>query len=789
MGKKKHSLGGWLIAIVLLFVGLAHTALFVLVVIGIITYWVIKKFVSSSSQEEPRTTVTFSGGTAPSISRDVVPSRLGRSRVADDLWIPPGQPVTIGKFIVPDGMIYVGRGLPSITEYRGTEPALIDPSLKIASKNPDHKGSNISYWPSYSEIPPTSRLAYLEWLALGRNNPEIDVGYVFLFFYGLERRLLFEAQSSASAQSDASAIISEVRRLLSNYGHNNSFRGYASSLIGVAQILFGGNRAYEYEPTYETRGGEFPHDVRLALSQLVADGKPIPGEWALAWYLGSPETRLRTPASRCANEFRQLFQIRYEKAYGAGLVLKPNKTRLKLDYQPASASFGGSFSIPVSDLPDVTRLKRPLNQLTAIAEECCSALDSYSRWFAKNSENPRALAGIALLPGELLSEQPSEEMTSMFERLNNRLDGHSYSILEGSEIVAHWPSAKPDRMTKKETTGFLQFLEKGGFGIEPDVRFGGKSLSDSIKVVLFRLPEEYPTTPSSEYKAAVVLLRLAVAVAAADGSVDESEENHLQNHLEASLKLSHGERTRLTALWRWLVDSKTGLAGLKKRLELLDADSKQVLANFAVGVAGADGIIDPEEVKTVRSIYKLLGMDPEKVYGDIHAMTAEAPPPATEPVTVRPAKKGPAGFAVPPPQKTIDVQEAGFQLDKDKIAAKMAETAAVSSLLSEIFVEEESSVSEDIAQQASPETSSSSTETSTSIDNLDNAHSALLSTLFERSSWTRSEFEQLAANQGLLPDGAIDTINEAAFDICDEPVLEGDDPVEVNQELMEDMSI
>ena len=45
--------------------------------------------------------------------------------------------------------------------------------------------------------------------------------------------------------------------------------------------------------------------------------------------------------------------------------------------------------------------------------------------------------------------------------------------------------------------------------------------------------------------------------------------------------------------------------------------------------------------------------------------------------------------------------------------------------------------------------------------------------------------EQLATEQGLLPDGAFDAINEAAFDACDEPVLEGEDPIEINPEAME----
>ncbi len=721
--------------------------------------------------------------------------QLGRNRVADDLWVPQGKQVRVGKFSIPGGLIYVGRGLPAITRYDRIEPALIDPKLKVASQNPDKQGKQMTYWSSYSDISPTSRLAYLEWLANGRSARGINIEYVFLFFYGLERRLFFEALLSSSAKADASTIISEVRRLLSIYKGNNFFRSYASNFIRVAQILFDDRRAYEYSPSYGNRGSEYPTDVRLALSHLVADGKPIPSHWALAWYLGSPYTRLRTPARRCQNEFRQLFQIQYNKKFGDGLVLKPNNARLKLYYHPASASFAGYGNSPVEELPDVTRRKRPLSQLVEIAENCHNELAPYSRWLARNSDKPRVLAGISLLPEDLQKEPPREELTSVFTIFEKYLEGCIFPIVEGSEIVSLWSNTKSGCMTKKESTAFVQLIEKGGFGIEPDVRFGGTSISNSTKVILFNLSEKYPTTPSSEYKVAVVLLRLAVAVVAADGSVDESEENYLHNYLETSLNLSCGERIRLTAFWRWLVVSKPGLAGLKKRLELLDSTSKQVLAHFAVGVAGADGIINPAEVKAVRSIYKLLGMDPEKVYGDIHAMTADAPPPATDPVTVRPAKQGPAGFAVPSPKKVIDAQEAGdaqeaeFELDKGKIAAKMAETVAVSSLLSEIFMEEESSISEDIAKPISPETSSSSTETSSSIADLDKAHSALLSTLFEKKSWTRTEFEQLATKQGLLPDGALDTINEAAFNICDEPVLEGDDPVEVNQELMEEMSV
>ena len=91
-------------------------------------------------------------------------------------------------------MIYVGRGLRACREFGGVEPALIDPKLPVDWDDPDVDGDLMSYWPSYSSIEPSSRAAYLEWLSTGRSDPNAYIGYVFLFFYGIERRLLQDAQ-------------------------------------------------------------------------------------------------------------------------------------------------------------------------------------------------------------------------------------------------------------------------------------------------------------------------------------------------------------------------------------------------------------------------------------------------------------------------------------------------------------------------------------------------------------------------------------------------------------------
>ena len=81
------------------------------------------------------------------------------------------------------------------------EPALIDPGLSVDTRAPDYAGTKMGYWPSYSSIPADCRAAYLHWLLDGRYAPGAYIGYVFLYFYGLERRLLVDSQSSLAARA------------------------------------------------------------------------------------------------------------------------------------------------------------------------------------------------------------------------------------------------------------------------------------------------------------------------------------------------------------------------------------------------------------------------------------------------------------------------------------------------------------------------------------------------------------------------------------------------------------
>jgi uncharacterized tellurite resistance protein B-like protein len=713
--------------------------------------------------------------------------------------VPAGERAAIAGYDV-GGMIYAGTGLPPVSRQRvGIEPALLDPQLKVGRGVADRQGRFMSYWPSYSAIHPDSRTAYLEWLAGGRG-PGAYVGYVFLFFYGIERRVLADAAQSRQARSEVDVLLAEVERLKTLYKAEPSFQGYAANLLSFARYAYRPVQVEELRPPLErVNFAETPLTVRLALGSFAQAGRPIPAEWALSWLLTSPDIYLRTPAVRCPDEFRELFEQRYLETFdGMGLIVPPGKLTITAHYYPASATFSGQITLKL-DVPEVTAYPAFLRPIRDVADGVVQDLDAYSRWVGRTGGSD-GLAALALLPAELaLRRRDSEEAVRMVEWIERKLAAGSSALVNGRELFAHWPVKMAGKATRREAEMLAGFLAQRGYGMEPDVRFGG-ALFTFLPVVLFRLPDDFGNRAGNKagnvsgdisevspaYHAAAVLLHLAAAVSAADGSITEPEERHLLAHLESSLlHLSDAERTRLKAHLRWLLAVPPGLAGLKKRIAPLPAEQRRGIGQFLIGVAGADGHIGSEELKLLTRIYALLGLDAQAVYSDIHALAS-----GEEPVTVRPAEPA-TGFPIPKPKPRARPQ--GVTLDLQKVQAKLAETEQVSSFLEEIFREEEAP-SPPVAVLPSPgdgragDGRGAGGEGAFALAGLDAAHSSLLQRLAEKDAWPRMEIERLADELGLLPDGALELINEAAFALCGAPLLEGDEMIEIDRQILQEIT-
>ncbi|NMR30544.1 TerB N-terminal domain-containing protein [Crystallibacter degradans] len=709
-------------------------------------------------------------------------------------WYGQNESVQVDRELRVPGMVYAGRTLSS--PRGGTEPSLINPSLRIDLQNPDWSGQCLGYWPSYAEITAAGRAAYLGWLAQGRRIPDIPIGYVFLFMYGLERRVLVDIAAQPELAGELVQIRAEMVDLLRLYGDSSgSFSSYASQFLDAIDFLMlqAPTAAPAQPPALTESRWLVPIGLKVQLGDLAADGTPVPAEWALAWAWFHPEITVRTPVTRCPQEFTRLFHIRYRQKYAEGFTVRPGKSRMKLNYRTASSQIG-SVDLTMSHIPDVFAQQAPVKKLSALFEEVTAELDSYSRWLGRNPDRGGTLAAAALLPPDLIAEDTGA-VRDFRDWVSGKLAASDTALLSGAELFDHWPSGSADKLSKPDTVNLATLLASLGAGMEPDVRFGGPTIAAEAPVFLFRSQPGSPHSPTPAYSTALTMVHLAAAVTAADGHVAPAELDHLTAHLESSLQLTVPERTRLQAHLQWLGATEVKLTGLTKRLTGLTDTQRASLADMLVTLAAADGHIAPAEVTTLQKIYKLLGLDSSTVSSKIHAVMAAGSSPATQPVTVRPAGEADAGYPIPPrpagsvasPAKT----GSGFALDPTVIQAKMAETAAVSHLLIRIFDEDlqkqEPTANIEAPEESEPGVAQEQFSPADAVGGLDPAHSMVVHALvgMEQLGW--NEFQDLAALHGLLPEGALDTLNEAAFEASDEPLIEGEETLTVNAYALQEL--
>jgi hypothetical protein len=152
-------------------------------------------------------------------------SSLFRKKLQSDvlklLWFADG-PLENFKEETLKNQIKIGNFILYIDIMGTQEPSLISLRMPIYREEYIEK---LDYYPSYSNLTPGQRYKYVSWLSNPFN--QIDIGYVFIFYYGLERHLLFGNFESAFN------MICRLRQ----YHKHNSFLSYSLNALIVSAMI------------------------------------------------------------------------------------------------------------------------------------------------------------------------------------------------------------------------------------------------------------------------------------------------------------------------------------------------------------------------------------------------------------------------------------------------------------------------------------------------------------------------------------------------------------------------
>lgn len=680
-------------------------------------------------------------------------------------WVPAGASIKIGDISIGGGMIYVGGHLPKKGASYENENCLINPKVAV-SRNGDPSGRTMGYWPSYSQITPEARRSYLEWLAGSRSDPLAYIGYVFLYFYGLERRVMLEADAP-----DAAEVVEEVRRLLDVYGQNHSFNRYANELLSAVQVKLSPPDVHAV-PEVEGNGFEVPTAIKMALGLRVRDGRPIEPRLLFRFARTHPETRVRTPARRAPELLEALFVHRIEEQFPQGLRVSGGRFKmLKAHYRACSGSFDVEVAAVGGSIPDISERAEPITTARTTFERCSDELDDYSRALGRSPGLKPTLSIVSKLPDPLrlpavenVPGRPLEKIATLARNLEPPPLKDLGEVLELDFVTSVGKSKL------REAAALLGSL---GFGITADPAYALRQPTADEQVMIFELQKAScgPLEPSPAYRAVQLSVMLGMAVGHADGSFDDSERGALIAKIETAGGLSADERTRLKAELGLVEKDSARLSEWTKRLKDVPLSAKNVLAAELVDIAASDGAVHAAEVKALEGLFKRMGLDQQYLYTLLHESGSSRKD--DEPSTIIAATEGVSGSPIPPEPAMRTVSK----IDLSRLNAIRTETRATASVLADIFLDETET-------SEAPSTIEVEIEEHDMFEGLERRYGSLVTELLSQETWAAADFDILARTAGLMPGAAREAVNDWAMDRYDDLLIEGDGPFVINSHLL-----
>ncbi len=700
-------------------------------------------------------------------------------------WLGRGEVLHVRGFEITDPLTYAGDR--HYADFgRSIEPSLIDRSLPVTSVS---RTSGLPYWPWYERLTPEQRFIYLQWLATDRTKLPPEDGYLFIYYYGLERRALVD-------EADYGLIVTEAYRLKRMHSKQSpsrsggSFQNYCSAFLWFLVARKPEKLELEHIKTLVKATASWSEDsLAAALAWFAGRNQPLPSWMAYVLAEQSPLSQRSVVIRRVGKEFRELFARRYEAELGQGLLLRTSKRESTVSYRPAS----GALQPMTIRVPNPLGVSSQFRHLPEIWNECIPELrklSSVARQGGMAALTPEAWEA---LPAELRSQVEYPLSIPVYQLITESTDEQGWVQLPASRLAALMEIQERPRLTLKQSELISRTAEYAGFAIEPDARLTGQRYDWNEPITAF--PQAYEGEPDTKrYGGAACILRLGMEIAEADGEVQEEELARIVGQIETGFQLNDHEKRRLEALKSLLLKTGSDVKRLGARLQrVLPADGCRTIGRLLVAVAGIDGVITDDELAALRRCYRALGLPADL----LQATLDECAPGATdEPVTVMQGQPAVRGEAIPPPPG----KPQGVQLNRELIMKIMSETREVSIMLAEAMSVNDAEPDEAVIQElvtvvtiepatalAEQEQTSAATLEPALPDGVPARYAGLFVAITAMDRWARIDADALAREHGHMLAGAIEAINDWAFERLGTQLIYDDgDQITIERSLLED---
>lgn len=641
-----------------------------------------------------------------------------RNSTSDATWIGKGESLDLSGYKISDPMMYIEN-----SGKKSYFPHVIQQKLKV-SKEDD--GSRLGYWPSYSDITPSQRGVFLRWLEGGKCDPNIDVGYVFIYFYGLEYRVLKHGK-------DYDLVARELVRLYEIYESNNSFRSYSEGLLAYTLSKIENKIiAQEIYTQIKPKLNKYSIIYRAGINLLLKDSKKITSDEVISLVPGFEDIGSSIIPSKVGPCFDQYFYIIAKEEIEEAISTVSPKA-IKERYYAASSCLGQDFSFNGQRVVINKGLQRKLGKKWVKAIE---DFKPYSRKLSK--QNPEEIFNLLPLPLRSSMNHPNKDLieNNAHELLDRPIELSQIALKIGVELS--------EKINLKECRKIVEVLHANNLIIEPDIIYFKKSYKGDDKFMVSKV-SQINELEKEGYRLAALLADLGVDLAYSDGSLSDSEANKIYSILCTNFLTKDIEKEHLKLRLKLYKEFKPKISSTSTKLfETLSLNELKILSDFLINVALVDGVFTKAEDKKIRGYLAKIGLE-ESYIKDLYQRFGinEISDNVELKTSVATLK---SGSAIPKPNQNL-------QFDKEKLAQLAEDTAKVRSVLSQIIKTDEDE-QEDIKQVTIEDEAKDLV--------LDDDHLKFLDLIIGQGEWSKKELREKSKEMGLMMNSAISKINEWA---------------------------
>ena len=712
-------------------------------------------------------------------------------------WIPAGKAVAIGGRKIKCGMLYVGGGFTKSAYLGASCPednlgfCAIDPGLKISESGSGrapfedrramHPGISAGA-SGFRDFSPKARGIYLDWLAGGADAVEARLEHLYLRLRAMEHRALMD--ECESADGDRAAVMEEMRNYCADVTEIGNCGGTEFISADAAKALAKSLSIFQHyadllecdfmervDPPATAGARTMTMKTKIAMGRQMAETRLVNAHQALAAVMGRsdpPYALKHAPA-----EFGAMFLLEFERRNPDGFRIAEQFTRhsfLKVSpyrslaghfawapigmesMSPFSTKGGWGAFVAGSSVKkcvdgaviDPWKFGSVMKEVTAVTGIAARKIEKYARHIKRKGTDPDSFTAMALLPAEI---RPAA-MAGAGKWLEDAADGDLVSMADLAERVI---GEVPAKLSAKHLRIMDESLGALGFGMAPDPALGMWKPDIGGKAAIYRKG----ANAAPDMKRIAALAAIAASLHVGSGGGKPSDRC-------LGMALDFAVCGEFAATARWLADSPPKKAAFLRRFKneevrsVFDVDGfRRIVAQFAL----VDGQPDTARIAAAEEVYAALGLDADLVYSDLHGGGAQS----------------------------------GGELDEGRIAAARSDSEKASAILGDVFGDGDGDplrreMERDVARMAAePGVEATLVEVEmdggrglldrlasamAALRGLDPKHVGFALEAAERKHWTEKDLGALAKKHGLMLSGALETINEWAWDAVGDAMLD-----------------